>query len=655
MRWMCRNVMARDKVLFHGHPLAAVAATTEEIAAKACELIEVEYEILPWSIDIEDAIKPDAPILHENYTFNDKPSNIVGSLEHKKGNIEEGFAKADVIIERNFKTEAVHQGYIETHACLVSVAGDGRATIWSSSQGQFMVRAMTAYLTGIPQSNIKAIPAEIGGGFGGKTIVYLEPLATILSQKTGRPVKIVMNREDTMRATGPTSASTSTVKIGATNDGKIVAAQGTFYLQAGAFPGSPIRGATACAFGPYDLPNAFTLGYDVVSNRSKVAAYRAPGAPIGSYGVECVIDEIAEAIKMCPLEIRKINAAKEGTKAVQGPIYPKMGYLETVQAAIDHPHYKAPLGKNQGRGVASGFWFNAGGESSAQLNITEDGNVVVTTGHPDIGGSRASIANITAELLGINHNRVSVQIGDTASIGFSNLTGGSRVLFASAMVVTQSSQKVIKQLKERAGKIWGIDADAIEWENGEARPAGDNAGKFKPLSLAEIADKATATGGPIGAGVQLNTEGAEGGFATHICDVEVDVELGIVRVLRYTSIQDVGKAIHPDYVEGQLQGGCAQGIGWALSEEYIYNKNGHLDNTGFLDYRMPVCSDLPMLDTLIIEVPNPKHPQGVRGVGEVPLVPTLGAVSNAVYQALGKRSYSLPMSPPKVLKIIEGS
>ena len=655
MRWMCRNVMAKDKVLFHGHPLAAVAATTQEIAAKACELIEVEYEILPWSIDIEDAIKPDAPILHDNYTFNDKPSNIVGTLEHKKGNLEEGFAKADVIIERNFKTEAVHQGYIETHACLVSVAGDGRATIWSSSQGQFMVRAMTAYLTGIPQSNIKAIPAEIGGGFGGKTIVYLEPLATVLSQKTGRPVKIVMSREDTMRATGPTSASISTVKIGATNDGKIVAAQGTFYLQAGAFPGSPIRGATACAFGPYDLPNAYTLGYDVVSNRSKVAAYRAPGAPIGSYGVECVIDEIAEAIKMCPLEIRKINAAKEGTKAVQGPVYPKMGYLETVQAAIDHPHYKAPLGKNQGRGVASGFWFNAGGESSAQLNITEDGNVVVTTGHPDIGGSRASIANITAELLGINHNRVSVQIGDTASIGFSNLTGGSRVLFASAMVVTQSSQKVIKQLKERAGKIWGIDPDAIEWENGEARPAGDNAGKFKPLSLAEIADKATATGGPIGAGVQLNTEGAEGGFATHICDVEVDVELGIVRVIRYTSIQDVGKAIHPDYVEGQLQGGCAQGIGWALSEEYIYNKNGHLDNTGFLDYRMPVCSDLPMLDTLIIEVPNPKHPQGVRGVGEVPLVPTLGAVSNAVYQALGKRSYSLPMSPPKVLKIIEGS
>ena len=653
IRWMARNVLAKEKVLFHGHPIAAVAARTEEIAERACELIEVDYDVHPWAIEIDDAIKPDAPILHDFIKFDGKPSNIAGTLEHKKGNIEEGFKDADIIIEKEFETAAVHQGYLETHACLVSVSPDDRTTIWSSSQGQFMVRAMTSFLTGIPQSNIRAIPAEIGGGFGGKTIVYLEPLATILSQKTGRPVKIIMNREDTMRASGPTSGSKSKIKIGATNDGKIVAAQGTYYLQAGAFPGSPIRGAVGCSLAPYDIPNAHTFGYDVVSNRCKVAAYRAPGAPIGAYGVECVLDEIAEKLKMCPLELRKINAAKEGTQAVHGPTYPQMGYLETVEAAINHPHYKAPLGKYQGRGVASGFWFNAGGESSAQLNITEDGNVVVTTGHPDIGGSRASIANITAELLGIHHDKVSVLIGDTATIGYSNLTGGSRVLFASAMVVTESAKIVIKQLKQRAAKIWGIDEEAIEWENGEARPAGDNAGKFAPLTLAELAEKATATGGPIGAGYQVNTEGAEGGFATHICDVEVDMDLGIVRVKRYTSIQDVGKAIHPDYVEGQLHGGCVQGIGWALSEEYIYNKDGHLDNTGFLDYRMPVCSDLPMLDTVLIEIPNPKHPQGVRGVGEVPLVPPLAAISNAVYQAIGKRSYSLPMSPPKVLKIIE--
>ena len=652
IRWMARNVLAKEKVLFHGHPIAAVAARTEEIAEKACELIEVDFDIHPWAIEIDDAIKPDAPILHDFIKFDGKPSNIAGTLEHKKGNIEEGFKDADIIIEKEFETAAVHQGYLETHACLVSVSPDDRTTIWSSSQGQFMVRAMTSFITGIPQSSIRAIPAEIGGGFGGKTIVYLEPVATILSKKSGRPVKMVMTREEVMRASGPTSGSKSKVKIGAKNDGKITAAQGIFYLQAGAFPGAPIRGAAGCCLAPYDIPNAHTFGYDVVSNRSKVAAYRAPGAPIGAYAVECVLDEVAEALKMCPLEFRLKNAAKQGTKAVHGPTYPVMGYVETLEACLSHPHYKAPLKKLQGRGYASGFWFNAGGESSAQVNITEDGNVVVTTGHPDIGGSRASIANITAELLGIDVNRVSVLIGDTASIGFSNLTGGSRVLFASALVVTESTNQVIDILKDRASKIWNIDKEAIEWENGEARPAGDNAGKFKPLSLVELAEKATPTGGPIGAGHQVNTVGAEGGFATHICDVEVDIELGIARVIRYTAAQDVGKAIHPAYVEGQLQGGVVQGIGWALNEEYIYNKEGKLDNPGFLDYRIPVCSDLPMIDTILVEVPNPQHPQGVRGVGEVPIVPPLSAIANAIYNAIGTRFYSLPMSPPKVLEKI---
>ena len=653
MRWMARNVLAKEKVLFHGHPIAAVAAKTEEIAQKACELIEVDYEVHDWAIEINDAIKDDAPILHDFIKFDGKPSNIAGTLEHKKGDIDKGFEEADVIIEKDFETAAVHQGYLENHACLVSVAPDDKTVIWSSSQGQFMVRAMTSFITGIPQSNIRAIPAEIGGGFGGKTIVYLEPVAAILSKKSGRPVKMMMTREEVMRASGPTSASKSTVKIGATKDGKIIAAKGVFYLQAGAFPGSPIRGAAGCCLAPYDIPNAHTLGYDVVSNRSKVAAYRAPGAPIGAYAVECVLDEIAESLNICPLEFRLKNAAKEGTKAVHGPTYPKMGYVETLEAALKNPHYKLPLKRCQGRGVASGFWFNAGGESCAQVNITEDGNVAVTTGHPDIGGSRASIANITAELLGIDINRVSVTIGDTASIGFSNLTGGSRVLFASALVVTESTKQVIDILKDRAAKIWNIDKEAIDWENGVAKPAGDNAGKFKPLTLAEIADQATPTGGPIGAGHQVNTVGAEGGFATHICDVEVDVELGIARILKYTAIQDVGKAIHPAYVEGQLQGGVVQGIGWALNEEYIYNDKGELDNPGFLDYRIPVCSDLPMIDTVIVEVPNPKHPQGVRGVGEVPIVPPLAAIANAIYNAVGKRFYSLPMSPPKVLEGLE--
>src|SRR6201997_4822917 len=648
MRWMCRNVMAREKALFHGHPVAAVAATTEAIAAEACKLIEVDYEVLPFAIEIDDALKADAPILHEWNKVDGKPSNIAGRIEHKKGDIAVGFAKADIIIERSFTTRPVHQGYIEPHACLISVAADGKTTIWSSSQGQFMVRAMTAHLTGITQSDIRAIPAEIGGGFGGKTIVYLEPVATLLAKKSGRPVKMVMTREEVMRATGPTSGSKMIVKIGATKDGKIVAAHGMFYLQAGAYPGSPIRGAVGCSFAPYEIPHVLSEGFDVGSNRSKVAAYRAPGAPIGAFAVECVLDELASALKMDPLDFRLKNAAKEGTKAAHGPVYPRIGYIETLETAKNHPHYKAPLKKFQGRGVASGYWFNAGGESSAQVNITEDGNVVVTTGHPDIGGSRAAIANICAELMGIDYKRVSVIIGDTQTVGFSNLTGGSRVLFASSIVVTQSTEQIIPTLRERAAKIWDIDPEAVKWENGAAHPVSPNAGQFEPLTLAELAEKAPLMGGPTGASVQLNTQGADGGFGTHICDVEVDTELGIVRVLRYTAVQDVGRAIHPSYVEGQLQGGVAQGIGWALNEEYIYNKDGKVDNPGFLDYRMPVCSDLPMLDTILVEIPNPKHPQGVKGVGEVPLVPVMAAVANAVHNALGMRFYSLPMSPPKV-------
>ena len=581
-------------------------------------------------------------------------------MVNKLGDIEAGFAAADIIIERSFKTRPVHQGYIEPQACTVSCTADGKVTIWSSSQGQFMVRAMTSLLTGIPQSSIRAIPAEIGGGFGAKTIVYLEPIAVVLSRKTGRPVKMVMNRDEVFRATGPTSGSMSTVKIGAKKDGTIVAAQGTFHIQAGCLPGGPVRGPVGCSFAPYEIAHVLSVGYDVVSNRSKVAAYRAPGAPLGAYATESVIDELAEALKIDPLELRLKNTARKGTKAAYGATFGDVTFKETIEAIKHHPHYSAPLdhapaeGVRRGRGVASGFWYNAGGESSAQLNITEDGNVTVTTGHPDVGGSRASIANVAAELLGIDHSRVSVLIGDTASIGFSNLTGGSRVTFASAIVVTQSAEKVITQLRERAAKIWKIDPEAVAWANGEAFPAGANAGQFPPLSLKELAAKANEMGGPIGAGTQLTTTGADPGFATHVVDVEVDVELGIVRVLRYTAAQDVGRALHPSYVEGQIQGGVVQGIGWALSEEYLYDKQGRLDNASFLDYRMPVCSDVPMIEPVVLELPNPKHPQGVRGAGEAPLVPPLAAISNAIYDALGKRFYSLPMSPPKVLAVLEG-
>jgi len=659
MRFVSRNIMAREKALYAGHAVAAVAATSVKIAQDALALIDVEYEVLPHVIDVDDAIKADAPVLHDFLRtggVEPKPetaSNVANRLEFSLGDLEAGFAAADVIVEREFKTKPIHQGYIEPHACLVNYAKDGQATIWSSSQGHFMVRNATAKLTGLNVADIRAIPAEIGGGFGGKTIVYLEPLALTLSRKSGAPVKMVMTREEVFRATGPTSGSSNSVKIGATKDGKIVAATATYRFQAGAFPGSPVRAAASCAFAPYDIENVLVEGFDVVMNRPKSNAYRAPGSPIAAFTVESVIDELASKLGIDSLEFRLMNAAKEGTRAAYGPTFRKIGFVETLDAAKTHPHFSAPLGPNQGRGIACGFWFNVGGESSAQVHVNEDGTVTVITGHPDIGGSRASMVNITAEMLGIDYRLVRAQIGDTNAIGVSATTGGSRVTFAAGMAVTQVTEKVIQTLRERAAKIWEIDVEAVEWTDGEARPAGANAGDFEPLSLADIAAKATVTGGPINGQISINAQGAAPAFTTHICDVEVDRETGLVEILRYTAIQDAGRAIHPSYVEGQIQGGVAQGIGWALNEEYIYNDDGQLENPGFLDYRMPVASDLPMIDTVVIEVPNDAHPHGVRGVGEVPIAPPMAAVANAIEKAVGLRLSDLPMSPPKVLAALE--
>jgi CO/xanthine dehydrogenase Mo-binding subunit len=661
LRDLSRNCMAKGKVLYEGHAVAAVAATSPAIAEEALDLIEVEYEVLPHVLDVEAAMAPDAPVLHEDvFTLGvdpkpTKPSNIAKRIQFVKGDIEKGFAEAEVIIARRYTTKPVHQAYIEPHACVVSVASDGQCTIWSSSQGQFMVRGYTARIVGADIASIRAIPAEIGGGFGGKTIVYLEPVAYMLSKKAGRPVKMVMSREEVFRATGPTSGAVVEVKLGAKRDGRLTAAQAVLKYQSGAFPGSPINQGCTCAFAMYDIPNAVVTGYDVLCNRPKVAAYRAPGAPIASFGVESCIDELARELGIDPLALREKNAAKDGTKAVHGPTWVNIGYVATLEAAKASEHLKSPLGPNQGRGIASGYWHNAGGESSAAVHVNEDGTVTVTGGHPDIGGSRASMAMMAAEVLGVPYERVRPIVGDTAAIGFSAVTGGSRVTFAGGMAVTRAAEKVVEDLKRRAAIMWDISPEAVEWRDGKAYPAGANAGSFEPLSLAQIAAKAARTGGPISAEVQLNAQGQGPGFATHICDVEVDKETGRVKILRYTAIQDVGRAIHPSYVEGQMQGGVTQGIGWALNEEYIYDQNGRLENPGFLDYRVPVASDMPMIDTVIVEVPNPRHPFGARGCGEVPIVPPMAAVANAICDALGVRLRDLPMSPPKVLAAIDAA
>jgi len=651
------NCMAGEKALYDGHAVAAVAAISGKVARQALKLIKVDYQPLPHVTDVDAAMVAGAPALHEGRADETVPAgmspNVMARHEFGHGDIDAGLSQADRVLERTYRTEATHQGYIEPHACLATMNADGQADLWCCTQGHYMVRNTCAAILGIEQGQLRVTASEIGGGFGGKTTVFLEPVALKLSQKSGRPVKMVMSRSEVLRATGPTASSSIDVRIGMTRDGRITAGFAELRYQGGAYPGSPVDMGSMSAFAPYDLENVRTVGFDVVTNRPKQAAYRAPGAPMAAFAVESAIDELARSFGLDPLEVRLKNAAREGTRASYGPTYPAIGLEATLRTAKDHPHWSAPLGPNQGRGVACGFWFNFGGDTCVSLNITPDGTVTLSEGNPDIGGSRASMSMMAAEELGIPYDRVRTVIADTGSLGQNEVTDGSRVTFAVGLATIEAARAAKREMCKRAAQVWGIDEDAVIWEDGAARPAGPNAGQHPPMSLAEIAAIASNTGGPIAGHFEVNAEGAGVSFATHMVDTEVDPDTGAVKILRYTVFQDAGKAVHPSYVEGQFQGGAVQGIGWALNEAYIYGEDGILQNPGFLDYRIPVASDLPMIDTVILEIPNPGHPYGVRGVGETSIVPPLAAVANSVSDAAGVRMTSLPMSPPKLLAAIQ--
>ena len=649
--YLAHNILVRDKVLYNGHAVAAVAATSPHIAEQALDLIEVDYEVLPPVLNVLEAMKPEAPILHpelRNKEEPDQPTNVAAHTQFKRGDLAAGFKAADYVVEREFNTSMVHQGYIEPQNAVGVYNSDGHATIYCSTQGAFDVRSMSARVLGMPVGNIKVVPAEIGGGFGGKTTIYLEPLSVALSKATGHPVKMVMTRSEVLRATGPTSGSHIRVKMGATKEGKITAAQVWMAYEAGAFPGSPVMAGAMTILAPYALDILQIDGYDVVLNKPKTAAYRAPGATNAAFASETVIDELAEKCGIDPLDFRIMNGAKEGTLQPAGPPFKRIGFIECCQALKNSDHYKSKLtGKNRGRGVAAGFWFNAGMQSTATVNIHADGSASVVTGSPDIGGSRASMAMITAEVLGLPFDDVRPVVADTDSIGHADVTGGSRVTFATGMAVYEAAQDAVRQLRERAAKIWERKADEVDFQNGKAIAKNNG---VPPMTVKDIAAKFPRTGGPITGRATVSARGVGPGFATCCIDVEVDPETARVQILRATVAQDAGRAIHPAYVEGQMQGGTAQGIGWALNEEYVFDDSGLMRNSGFLDYRIPTCLDLPMIEPIIVEVPNPGHPLGVRGVGEVSIVPPPAAIANAIYRAVGVRMTQLPMSPPRLLK-----
>ena len=653
LRHLGTNCLAKEKVLYQGHPVAAVAADTVHIAEEAARLIKVKYEKLPPVMDVRKAMKLDAAVLNDDVRteefgeiISDQPTNVAKKFVYENGDPDAGFANADVIVEREFQTATVHQGYIEPHTSTALWHGDGRCTIWTSTQGSFTVRKQVSELLEIPLTWIKVVPMEIGGGFGGKIAVYEQPLAVLLSKKSGRPVKVTMNRTDVFQATGPTPGSYIRVKLGATKDGKIVAGDAYLAYEAGAYPGSPINPGCMCIFACYDIPNAHVEGYDVCVNKPRTNAYRAPGSTNAAFAVEAVVDELAEKLSVDQLQFRIDNVAKEGTRRPDGVVYPRIGLLECLEAIRDSEHYKSKLeGPNRGRGIASGFWFNAGLKSSVTVNVNTDGKVTLIEGSTDIGGTRTSLAMQLAETLGLTAEDVQPIVADTDSVGYTDVTGGSRVTLATGMAVHEAGIKIREQMCARAARIWECETSDVRYEDNATITGPDG----KSISFQDLASRIVATGESITASTSISAPASSNAFGVHCVDVEIDPDTGKFTILRYTTCQDAGTAIHPAYVEGQMQGGAVQGIGWALNEEYFYNEEGLLTNANFLDYRIPTSFDLPNIETIIVEVPNPDHPYGVRGVGEVPICPPPAALNAALHEAVGVRMQSLPMSPPKVL------
>ena len=658
-KFLSDNILASDKVLYKGHAVAAVAATDPHSAEEALKLIKVEYQELTPVMTVRGAMKADAPLLHEDLHTSDlsgtsdTPSNVASHFRHGKGDIEKGFAEADLIVEHEYDTASVHQGYIEPHASTAHWNMDGQLNMWVTTQAPFMVRDGVADILRHPVAKVKITPTEIGGGFGGKIPLYGEPVSAALSKKAALPVKVIMTRTEVFEGSGPAPGSWMKVKIGVTKDGRITACQADLALEAGAYPGSSVGQAATCAFGCYDYPNGQVDGYDVVLNKPKTAAYRAPGSPQAAFAVETVVDEICEKLGMDPVQFRMLNAAKEGSRKVEGPAFRRVGHEECLEAVKAHEHYGSPTpGKHRGRGIASGYWSNGGLQSSVSITLNSDGTISLMMGSVDIGGTRAAIAMQAAETLSIPYEDVKPTVVDTDSIGFTGPTGGSRTAFATGLAAIEAAEEVKQKMIERAARIWDTPAEEVEYKDAVIFHRSDPELRISFKELAGELKTPFSTGGAIVGTGNVDPGGVGNAFATHIVDVEVDPDTGKVAILRYTAVQDAGKAVHPSYVEGQMQGGVVQGIGWALNEEYFFNDRGQMMNSSLLDYRMPTTLDLPMIDTVIVEVANPGHPFGVRGVGEVPIVPPMAAIANAIYDAVGVRLHELPMSPGKVLKAL---
>jgi len=651
--WMVSQVnMARGEVFWVGQPVAAVAAVDLHVAEAALAAIEVDYEPLPSVLDIEAALAPDSPPLHGHVrTQGIEPaprsaSNVCSRTEMGRGDTVAALASAHATARASVRVDTAHQGYIEPQAVVARVDAEGFATVWVSSQGHFTTELQIASLLGLAQSQLKVVAMEVGGGFGGKMVLHGEGTAVRLAQKCRRPVKLVLTREEVLQGgSGPAAGARIEFEVGADNDGVITAVEGRFCLDAGGVPGcSPLTLMQATA-ALYQTPNLKLEGFDVVTNKPHTEAYRGPGGIQGVFAIEQAMDILSQRLGMDPLELRKRNAAVTGSTMPIGTPFPSIGLTAILDRVGQHPCWTEALGTGElprGRGLAIGYWRGTSMTSACHVTIAGDGRPMVTMGAVDISGVRTTMAQIAAERFGLAVEDVRVETGDTKAASYSDVSGGSRVGRTMAAALVEACDDALDQLAPRAAARLQCDTEEVEFVDGVFRAGGAS------ISLPELMQETLTDGAILGRGVSTNLPyGVEVG--AHVCDIEVDPATGLITVLRYTAFQDVGLALNPTAVEGQIEGSVVQGLGWALSERFDYGDDGRLRNASLLDYRMPTALDVPPIDCVLLETPVPDVPYGLRGVGEVPIVPTAAAVANALDRAIGVRTWRMPMTPERVL------
>ena len=687
-----RRVFATDKVLYLGEPIAAVAATDPDVAEEAADLVKIEYEVLPAVQDVMEAIQPDAPRLHSDDT-KDGPARRVLRAELRKlerddsqdhsariaelnaqmeeladevyynvsaethsdaGDVEQGFAESDLVVEDTYVIPRVHQTYMEPHVSVADVESTGKVTVWASTQGPFAIRSGIAGTLGIPLNQINVIATTMGGGFGGRFGVALTHVpAVLLSQKTGRPVKIQMTREEEFTDGRPAPGCVIKLKTGVKNDGTILAREGLAFWDSGSVSGASI-GSTIRLRGVYKFPHLKVDAYGVYTNKSGTAAYRAPGTPQVAFAGESQLDDIARKLNLDPVEFRLQNMRVEGDPVPAGPNEPKVGYKETLQAVADAVDWKnRTKGPNQGWGVAIGDWTNGCGPGGMFVSIHEDGSARIFHGSMDITGTDTALAQIVAEILTLPYDEVTISRGDTNSAPYATGSGGSVVTFTMGNTAKLAAEDTRRRLLELAAERLNTDVDSLELKDGQVSTI--VADPPKSIGFGELAAYSlSTTGGPIVGKGSFARKPSTPALAAQIAKVEIDPETGRIKVLKMASSQDVGFAINPMAVEGQIEGGTVQGYAWATMEEMQYDEGGNV-NPGFVDYRVPTTADLPTVQSVIVEVEAPDGPFGAKGVGEPPITPTLATMANAVADAVDIRITELPMKPEKVIDALHGN